>query len=240
MSLTPGFPRFVRTRCHYCHARFWGDPERCPKCGFALGGIGETAEGRRQASSGRIRLLVVVGAGLLVVVALWTRPFPEDDPLRAAIQRGWRLATEGMARVLEGDHEAGLDAATRGLEEDDTSPEAHALRSVANLGLGRFGAAVADARLAERYLDRHRGAHTVETARRDLPALLGRVICVGSAALTPPLAPALGKELIERLRSLAKTPCAEVPRVLALGNTDVTRVLEEAVNTCPQHFKCVD
>ncbi|MBT9557169.1 MAG: hypothetical protein IV100_14115 [Myxococcales bacterium] len=240
MSRKTGFPRLVRTRCRYCHARFWGDPARCPACGFELGGIGETAEGRQQATSERIRLLVVGGAGLLVIVGLWGRPFPEDDPLRAAIQRGRRLATEGMAQVLAGDHAAGLDTATRALEEDDTSPEAHALRSVANLGLGRYDAAITDARLAERYLDRHRGEHTVDAARHDLPALLGRVRCVGGVAVARSLAPAHGRELVERLRTLAKTSCAEIPTLIKLGDTEVTFVLEGAIEQCPTHFQCVE
>ncbi len=240
MSRKTGFPRLVRTRCHYCHARFWGDPARCPACGFELGGLGETDEGRRQAKAERVRLLVVGGAALVVAVALWGRPFPEDDPLRASIQRGRRLATEGMARVLEGDHAAGLDAATKALAEDDTSPEAHALRSVANLGLGRYDAAITDAQLAERYLDRHRGGDAVDAARRDMPSLLGRVRCVGNIAVSRALVAAHGRELVERLRTLAKTPCAEIPSLLRLGDTDVTVVLEAAIETCPSYFRCVD
>lgn len=238
-------------KCPFCHARVARRPERCPECGFALrdsAGTEPPVTLDNSARGRRLRLILIIGAGLAVAVGIFARMPGSADTSKGKRLRARGFVGNALEALAEGDFGDAREQAALALAEDDLFAEAYLVRGMADLALGDFQAAQQHAREGAKLLDDGRidsrawgelpAARSQEAGR----AIADRIGCVANAAAAGELQagePAIVYRMFHAL--VEAETCDQAQLVLRQWSSHrrPSRVIAAALRTCPESFRCL-
>ena len=238
-------------KCVFCHAKVAGSPERCPECGYDLGGRvprQKGAQSRVGLHSNRFRIALIGLMAAAVLVGILARmPGTDDTSGNAARRLARNHAQYGFEALGSGSFAEAREQLDLALRVDNMFAEAFLGRSMALLALGAYEESGMDARRARALFedDRVDSRAWLETQLQHPKAsglqYSNRLDCLAAAAQRDALPVTRAPQLYTFMRELDQSAsCDEAAAIQArwLPQQRLYGVMARALTLCPTSWPC--